>query len=121
VEVARVLIGAGADLEYMDDTGFTALMWACEHSELECARLLIDAGACASFTRPHRLRPSACVGGGDASDGSGRLPSAAAAVVVLVAGAGAVGAVELGCAFVAAAMVPSVGVRTHGPVQTERG
>jgi ankyrin repeat protein len=45
VEVARALIDAGADIEYIDDTGFTALMWACEHSELACARLLIDAGA----------------------------------------------------------------------------
>jgi len=63
VEVARALIGAGADLEYIDDTGFTALMWACEHSELACARLLIESGARASFTRWHWLRPSARVGG----------------------------------------------------------
>uniref|UniRef100_A0A7S0N614 Ankyrin repeat domain-containing protein n=1 Tax=Pyramimonas obovata TaxID=1411642 RepID=A0A7S0N614_9CHLO len=43
--VAKLLVDAGADLEYIDDTEFTALLWAVESSEPEIVGLLIEAGA----------------------------------------------------------------------------
>jgi ankyrin repeat protein len=44
VTLAKLLIDAGADLDYFDDTEFTALLWAVESSELEIVNLLLDAG-----------------------------------------------------------------------------
>lgn len=43
--IAAELLQHGADLDYIDDTGFTALLWAVEASELGCVKLLIEAGA----------------------------------------------------------------------------
>ncbi|KAK3271741.1 hypothetical protein CYMTET_19930 [Cymbomonas tetramitiformis] len=43
--VTRALIDAGADLDYFDDTGFTALLWACEASSVQCVKMLLEAGA----------------------------------------------------------------------------
>eukprot|EP00959_Pyramimonas_sp_CCMP1952_P017680 374958-Pyramimonas_sp.AAC.2 len=40
---AKLLIDAGADLDYIDDTEFTALLWAVESSEPEIVSLLVDA------------------------------------------------------------------------------
>lgn len=33
------------DLEYSDNEGFTALLWAAEQGKLEVAKLLLEAGA----------------------------------------------------------------------------
>ena len=44
VLLAKLLVDAGADLEYIDDTEFTALLWAVESSEPEVVSLLIEAG-----------------------------------------------------------------------------
>lgn len=47
--VTRTLIDAGADLDYFDDTGFTALLWACEASSVQCVKMLLEAGADVNF------------------------------------------------------------------------
>jgi len=44
-DVVATLALAGADLEYFDDTGFSALLWAVESSEPECVRVLLENGA----------------------------------------------------------------------------
>jgi len=41
----RHLHEAGADLEFTDDTEFTPLLWAVEHSQVECVREMLRMGA----------------------------------------------------------------------------
>ena len=43
--VLRHLREAGADLEFTDDTEFTPLLWAVEHSHVECVREMLRMGA----------------------------------------------------------------------------
>ena len=44
--MAVVQIDSGeVDLEYSDNEGFTALLWAAEQGKLEVAKLLLEAGA----------------------------------------------------------------------------
>ena len=45
VEVARVLVEAGADKDLANNTGLTALMQAARQGHVEVARLLLEAGA----------------------------------------------------------------------------
>ena len=43
--MVRSLLAHGADVDARDGAGGTALIWACDGGDLECARLLLDAGA----------------------------------------------------------------------------
>jgi ankyrin repeat protein len=45
VEIARILIDAGADLNVQDEDGWTPLHWAAECEQDEIAKMLINAGA----------------------------------------------------------------------------
>jgi ankyrin repeat protein len=45
VDNIKGLIKEGADVNAVDDTGWTALMWATYYDYIETARLLIDKGA----------------------------------------------------------------------------
>jgi ankyrin repeat protein len=45
IEIAKLLIERGADVEAKDKWGRTPLYYACLNDNLECAELLIDAGA----------------------------------------------------------------------------
>ena len=45
VEIAKLFIDAGLDLNIKDDNGNTALMLATEYEKKELVKLLIDAGA----------------------------------------------------------------------------
>ncbi len=45
VEIARMLIDAGADVNVQTNGGRTPLHWAARRGEVEIARMLIDAGA----------------------------------------------------------------------------
>jgi ankyrin repeat protein len=39
------LIAQGVNLDVQDEYGYTALMWAVNHSQLDIVKLLLDAGA----------------------------------------------------------------------------
>lgn len=45
VPKAKLILGAGADVNFTDLTGRTALHWAADNNNLELAQLLIDRGA----------------------------------------------------------------------------
>jgi ankyrin repeat protein len=45
VEIARMLIDAGADVNVQDEWGKTSLHWAASRGKVEIAQMLIDAGA----------------------------------------------------------------------------
>jgi ankyrin repeat protein len=45
VEIARMLIDAGADLNVQDKDGWTPLHWAAEYNGADIVRMLIGAGA----------------------------------------------------------------------------
>jgi ankyrin repeat protein len=44
-EIARMLIGAGADVDVQDESGLTHLHWASYYNRIEIIQMLIDAGA----------------------------------------------------------------------------
>jgi ankyrin repeat protein len=45
LEIARMLIDAGADVNVQDDRGMTPPHWAARYGRVEIVRMLIDAGA----------------------------------------------------------------------------
>jgi ankyrin repeat protein len=45
VEIARMLIDAGADVDVQNEVGSTPLHWAAGRGDIEIARMLLDAGA----------------------------------------------------------------------------
>ncbi|KAA0163168.1 hypothetical protein FNF28_04395 [Cafeteria roenbergensis] len=45
VELMRVLLDRGADLEAKDNNGWTALIWAARNCHVEAVALLLDRGA----------------------------------------------------------------------------
>jgi len=44
-EIARMLIGAGADVDVQDESGWTPLHWASYYNRIEIIQMFIDAGA----------------------------------------------------------------------------
>ena len=44
-DIVERLLSAGPDADLVDKTGRTALMWACEKSDFDSARLLLEYGA----------------------------------------------------------------------------
>lgn len=44
-EVVKLLLGKGAQLEFLDEEGWNALMYAARYGHAETAGLLIDSGA----------------------------------------------------------------------------
>jgi serine/threonine-protein phosphatase 6 regulatory ankyrin repeat subunit B len=45
LDVARLLIDSGAEVDATDENGWTPLHWAALNKSLDMARLLIDRGA----------------------------------------------------------------------------
>ena len=45
-DVVRVLIGAGADINEHDKSGFTALMWASFAENIDVVQYLLEQGEC---------------------------------------------------------------------------
>ena len=45
LSAAKFLISAGTDVNARDNSGATALLWACKRDRIELVQLLIDSGA----------------------------------------------------------------------------